>query len=146
MGSTESNDANIEILPATEDDFVTLASIESIANDMMTKTQPTGNISKIMFGPPSEGNWEHRAKGLVEKMQKDPNAKIYKAVIKQSDGQSKTIAWSNWYFNTEGSKIDDWKDIEWPPSTNAVAANEIIGSLTRLRQKYMSEKKHACKC
>ena len=144
MGSSAPNSVKFQILPATEDDFVALASVESIANHNMIKTKPENNITIIMFGSPKEESWQNRAKGLIETLQKDPSSRHYKAVVEESDGSQKIIAWANWFFKTDDSEIEDWKDIEWPPSANAAAANLIIGELRRARKKHMGSKRHAC--
>ncbi|KAJ5771976.1 hypothetical protein N7520_002505 [Penicillium odoratum] len=131
-----------KILPATEDDFLALARVESISNDTVSKTPIEANVSRIMFGPPNEENHRFRAKGLADKLQKDPTMRNYKAVVEE-DGKEKIVAWAEWNFYTEVEPIKDWVDIDWPATANGAACNDIIGKFTALRQKYMSGKRYA---
>ncbi|KAJ6145108.1 hypothetical protein N7470_009003 [Penicillium chermesinum] len=120
MGSIP-NPLEFKILRASEDDFVTLASVESIANFHMIKTDPKDSIARIIFGPrpPSQENWKLRAKGLVEEAKKGSVLRMYKAVVEEADGKQKIIGCAFWFFYTdpEALEIEDYEDIEWPAPT-----------------------------
>lgn len=143
MGSQTPQPQSFKILPATEEDFLKLAEIESISNDSMTGTPLEANITHIMFGPPNPENHKFRAKGLVDMLSKDPTMKNYKAVVEE-DGKEKIVAWAQWNFYPEVTPIKDWANLDWPATANGEACNDLIGRMTAIRQKYMSGRKFAC--
>lgn len=133
-----------QILPATEEDCYTLAEIEAIANTTVTKTDPSQNPSRIIFGPPSRSSHEFRAKGLVDKVKDDRESRMWKAVVIDETGSEKIVAWAHWFFYTEPPSIE-WKDIEWPAPVNGEGANEFLRNGHVLRKKYMGGKRFGCK-
>ncbi|KAJ6115200.1 hypothetical protein N7486_000978 [Penicillium sp. IBT 16267x] len=141
MGSQAPQWKAFKILPATEDDFLTLAEVEAICNDTVTETPQEANISHIMFGSPNAENHKFRAKGLVDNLSKEPSMRNYKAVVEE-DGKEKIVAWASWNFFTEVQPIKDWVNLDWPATANGEACNDIIGRMTAMRQKYMSGRKY----
>ncbi|KAJ5548554.1 hypothetical protein N7513_005788 [Penicillium frequentans] len=142
MGSQTPPPLSFKILPATEEDFLTLAQVESICNDTSLGTPLEANITRIMFGPPHPENHKFRAKGLVDQLNKDPTMKNYKAVVEE-DGKEKIVAWASWNFYPEVTPIKDWTNLDWPAPANREACNDIIGRMTAMRQKYMSGRRFA---
>lgn len=143
---TISNPKRVEfkIHPATEEDCYTLAEIEAIANTTPTKTDPSQNPMKIIFGPPSKSSHEFRAKGLVDKLKDDRDSRMWKAVISDENGSEKIVAWAHWFFYNEPPTIE-WNDIEWPAPINGEGANEFLRNGHALRAKYMTGKRFGCK-
>lgn len=132
-----------KIVPATEEDAVALAQVESIANEEANLARGQKNLSHVIFGPPSEVRHNFRAKGLVDKMKNDPYARNWKAVVEE-DGQEKVVGWANWFFYTEPQPIE-FKEIDWPAGTNAKACNEFISALTAVRAKHQTGRNFGCK-
>ncbi|KAJ5198526.1 uncharacterized protein N7498_007643 [Penicillium cinerascens] len=128
-----------KIVPATEEDAVALAEVESIANEEANLSRGQKNVSHVIFGPPNEVKHNFRAKGLVEKMKNDPFVRNWKAVVEE-DGQEKIVGWANWFFYTEPQPIET-KEIDWPAGMNAKGCNEFIGALTAMRAKYQTGRK-----
>lgn len=146
MGAIRPSLIDFEVLPATEDDCLELAQVQSIAFDNAKKEIPGANIFVTMFGPSSEEGNEFRRHGLVEKMKNDPTVRTWKAVLKDDDGKDKIIGWSLWHFFTEPKSVDLLKkDIPWPSTTNAEAANEFIGDAAVVRKRHMDDKRFGCK-
>lgn len=143
MNPPQPDTIHFEILPATEQDSSTLASIESTANDEANKARLSQNLSRVLFGPPCKTTQDFRAKDLTEKMQTDKSARFWKAVISHGEDKGKVVAWTQWYFYTEPQDIE-WEEIEWPAPVNAKAANEVIGDGFAVRKGYMSGKRFAC--
>lgn len=127
-----------KVLVATEADCAEFARIEDISNCEASKTDPRNNISRVLFGPPSDTS--ARTKDLVDKLENDKSAHIWKAVITDSNGQEKIVAVALWHFYLEPKVIDDWKDIEWRPTANQEGANFFVRSAVAMRKKYMSGK------
>ncbi|KAJ5639944.1 uncharacterized protein N7484_007806 [Penicillium longicatenatum] len=142
MGSQTAQSQGFKILPATAEDFVTLAEVESISNETATNTPMEANISRIMFGPPNAENHKFRAKGLVDSLSKDSTMRNYKAVVEE-DGKEKIVAWASWNFYPEVQPIKDWVDLDWPATANKEACNDLIGRMTAIRQQYMSGRRFA---
>ena len=132
-----------KIVPATEEDAVALAEVESIANEEANRARGPSNLCHIVFGPPNEVRHNFRAKGLVDKIKNDPYARNWKAVVEE-DGQEKVVGWANWFFYTEPQPIE-FKDIDWPAGTNVKACNEFIGTLTAVRAKHQTGRTYGCK-
>jgi hypothetical protein len=144
MGSQTPPPQSFKILPAIEEDFLTLAQVESICNDTSAGTPIEANITHVMFGPPHPENHKFRAKGLVDQLNKDPTMKNYKAVVEE-DGKEKIVAWASWNFYPEVTPIKDWVNLDWPASANSEACNDLIGRMTAIRKKYMSGRRFACR-
>ncbi|KAF3401931.1 hypothetical protein F1880_009790 [Penicillium rolfsii] len=129
---------DFKILVATEADCAAFAEIEDISNCNASKTHPRNNLSIVLFGPP--GDTSFRTKDLADKIRNDNSARIWKAVLTDSEGQDKIVAFSLWHFYLEPKVIDDWKDIQWRPTANQEGANLFLRSAVAMRKKYMSGK------
>lgn len=132
-----------KIVPATEEDAVALAQVESIANEEANSERGQRNLFHVIFGVPSEVRHNFRAKGLVDKMKNDPYGRNWKAVVEE-DGQEKIVGWANWFFYTEPQPIE-FKDIDWPAGMNSKGCNEFIHTLTAVRAKHQTGRKFGCK-
>lgn len=138
MGDSKRRSLDFKILPATEADCATIASIEAISNCEASKTKPENNISRVIFGPSNDTSL--RAKDLLDKLQNDKSMQMWKVVISDDNGEDKIIALSIWHYYLEPKVIEDWKDIEWPPTAHAEGCNAYIRSATAMRKKHMSGK------
>lgn len=139
MAATRPTSLDFKILPATEVDCPTIATVESISNWNSGKTKPESNVSRVLFGAP--GDESFRAKDLADKLQNDETMRMWKAVIRDTDSQEKIVAAAIWHFHHEPKEIKDWEDIEWPPERDSAGCNGFIRAAVSVRRKHMSEKK-----
>jgi hypothetical protein len=146
MGAVRPALIDFQVIPATEDDCLTLAQVEAIAFDNSKKEPPGSNTFQIMFGSYSDVGNEFRRGNFLEKMQTDPTARFWKAVIKDENGQEKIIGWARWHYFTEPKIIEPLKkDIPWPASANPDACNEFIGAVELAKKKHMDGKRFGCR-
>ncbi|KAL1953191.1 hypothetical protein VTO42DRAFT_3397 [Malbranchea cinnamomea] len=134
----------IQILPATEDDCLAIADIESLA------FEPDPG-SRIMFGPRNVANLPFRAAQLKEVMNTDPTVRFFKAVV-----DDQIVAAAQWHFRTN----PDWHlgkgpgpnpstmcgidpPTSWPPGSNAPALDAFFGWIYEVRKRRMGGKAHA---
>lgn len=146
MGAVRPPKLDFRVIPATEEDCMTLAQIQAIAYDNAKKDSPETNIYQRMFGSYNEEVNKFREQGILGKMRQDPTAHFFKAVTQDENGQEKIMGWTLWFYFTnpkivEFSKIED----QWPSTANVDCANEFIGDSTLVRAKYMSGKRFGCK-
>lgn len=138
MVTSKPSSLDFKIVPATEADCATVAKVEATSNCDASKTEPKNNISLVLFGPPSDSSF--RAKDLANKVENDPSARIWKAIISDENGQEKIIAISLWHYYLEPKVIEDWKDIEWPAGAHQEGCNTFLRTTVAMRKKYMSGK------
>ncbi|CEJ61483.1 hypothetical protein PMG11_10016 [Penicillium brasilianum] len=138
MAASKSSSLDFKILPATEADCATVATIEAISNCNASKTEPKNNLSLVLFGPPGDSSF--RAKDLASKLENDKTARIWKAVISDENAQEKIIAISLWHYYVEPKVIEDWKDIEWPAGAHQEGCNTFLRTTVAMRKKHMSGK------
>ena len=138
MADSQRRSLDYKILPATEADCVAIASIEATSNCLASKTKPENNLSRVLFGTSSDVS--PRAKDLLDKLQNDKSMQMSKVVISDANGEEKIIALSIWHYYPEPKEIEDWKDIEWPPTAHGDGCNSYIRSAVAMRKKHMSGK------
>lgn len=83
---------DFQVIPATEDDCLTLAQVEAIAFDNSKKEPPGSNTFQIMFGSYSDVGNDFRRGNFLEKMRTDPTAHFWKAVIRTRMDKRKSLA------------------------------------------------------
>lgn len=146
MGAVRPALIDFQVIPATEDDCLTLAQVEAIAFDNSKKEPPGSNTFQIMFGSYSDVGNEFRRSNFLEKMKTDPTARFWKAVIKDENGLEKIIGWARWHYFTEPKTIEPLKnDIPWPTTANRDACNDFIGAVELAKKKHMDGKRFGCR-
>jgi len=146
MGAIPPPRVEFKVIPATEEDCMTLAQTQAIAYDNAKKDTPETNIYQRMFGSYSDEVNAFREQGFVNKMQQDPTAHFFKAVTQDANGQERMMGWTLWYYFTEPKIVEHFKiETPWPSTANVDCANEFIGESTLVRAKYMNGKRFGCK-
>lgn len=125
---------NVEILPATEEDTLALAQIESAA---FQGSDP--RLGAVLFGPPTPQGHERRSKDLIGVMNNDPTVKFTKAVV---DGQ--IAAWAEWHYYAEPFSPKEWEDKEFPDFTSPAGCNEFFGLIQKRKNKHLAGSRFAC--
>ncbi|CAI7678958.1 unnamed protein product [Penicillium pancosmium] len=142
MGAVRPALIDFQVIPATQDDCLSLAQVEAIAFDNSKKEPPGSNTFQIMFGSYSDVGNEFRRGNFLEKMKTDPTARFWKAVIKDENGLEKIIGWARWHYFTEPKTIEPLKkDIPWPATANRDACNHFIGAVELAKKKHMDGKR-----
>lgn len=135
----------ISVSRATEDDTLPLAQVEAVAFDDDEEEEPSSNMGRVMFGPPTESGVSFRAQELIQRMRTMPEVRFYKAVSQEEDGQEKVVGFGGWRFYTDPFPEEDtWEDKPWEFARNPQACNEFFGGLARTRTKYMGGQRFAC--
>ncbi|KAJ5594632.1 uncharacterized protein N7459_000840, partial [Penicillium hispanicum] len=141
MTAPKADPVQFRILPATEEDCLDLAKIESASFSDASRDTPERNSFLIMLGPPTEEGIEFRQKNFIEKLTQDPSSKFWKVVVNEGDqGPDKVVACALWHFYTEPLVMDEWKGFPWPSTANADACDALIGGVYCNRRKHMNNK------
>lgn len=134
------------ILPADEADCPLLAQIESLAFSTCSKDGESSNLNRIMFGPPSAEREAVRAGELLQKMQTDSTARVYKAVINHdTTGDETIVEFAIWHHYLDPHPVEEWKDSTWSAFRSPRACNEFFGALTAARNTHMAGRRYGRK-
>lgn len=134
--------AKVTVHRATEADIRSLAQNETDAFNASNTPEEGPNLGEIMFGPPTADRLDRRIKDLLEKMRTLPEARFFKAVIPDDNGNDRIVGFALWHCYTDPIPVEDtWQDLPWEGAANPAACNEIIGGMARVRTKYMGGKR-----
>lgn len=135
---------NIAVHGAAALDILSLAQNESDA--LYTYSAEEGpSLLQIMFGAPTAERISRRAEGLLMEMQKNPEIRMFKAVVIDENMNSKIVGFAQFRYYTDPLPHEDgWQDQIWEGAANPMACNEFIGALARNRNKYMGGKRFIC--
>jgi hypothetical protein len=139
---------SITVHPATAADAPDMALIESRAFNGADRPADDPSWGRIMFGQPSAEAQAARAADMIDKLEKNPEIKTFKAVVHDPENRSgvdgKTVAFAQWRFYTDPMPAEEWTDQEWKFSPAPDACNAFFGEMTRKRMRIMSGKRFAC--
>jgi len=123
--------SNIDILPATPDDFTQLA----LLNYHGFSGTP---VNLLMFGGQSLEEQIANAKEYLRKALEDPTCKLTKAVV---DGQ--IVAFAQWHYYLEPMAVDDDLPSNWGEGANGALCDAFFGTMKKVRKEQMGGKRCA---
>ncbi|KAH8695932.1 acyl-CoA N-acyltransferase [Talaromyces proteolyticus] len=145
-----SKNITISVLPATEEDYLALAQVESQAfsDPDDTSSDVPSTIGGVMFGPPSAEGQAARAKDLAKLVRTVPGMRLFKAVAHDPDAAcdnyTKTIGIGGWIYYTDPHPTEDpWEDKPWEGARDPRACNDYFGEFSRRKTRIMGGKRFA---